>query len=475
MMRKLYHQFQLSSLALGALLLTASCDDYLSIVPKGEKIPTTLADYSAMLLDEYGCQRTDATQAIVLMNDRQLSAYYLNDEQSLYRANYYWDETADRIALNKSDEASYYVPYSAISTCNLLIENVPQATEGTTAEKASTIAQARLLRAMSYFDLVNFYADTYTEATAQQKGGVPVITSANINAPHTQLSVQGVYDFILDDMKAAYNDLPEQGATILNPNHATADAFYARLYLQMGRYKDALAYAEKALAANSTLFDYVAFYDQNHDVIEDAANFSVKIPTPMGFDYVENYNFRHGSISNYASSENNLTLWRAARFEEGDARFAARWKHYTAGSETYYRSCMTGYYNYGGMTTVEMYLIKAECQARANLVDDAMTTLNKVRATRILPEHYTELSAANESEAIRQIIAVKANELILTQVPFNDARRLNAEGKVLIEWTKTEGEKSYTLKADSHLWTMPFPQGAIKNPGNGNITQNVEQ
>lgn len=33
--------------------LLSSCNDYLNIAPKGNKIPTTLADFEALLRDEY--------------------------------------------------------------------------------------------------------------------------------------------------------------------------------------------------------------------------------------------------------------------------------------------------------------------------------------------------------------------------------------------------------------------------------------
>ena len=41
--------------------------------------------------------------------------------------------------------------------------------------------------------------------------------------------------------------------------------------------------------------------------------------------------------------------------------------------------------------------------------------------------------------------------------------------------TKTYEGETYTLRPDSHLWTMPFPAGAINNPGNGSIQQNVSK
>lgn len=155
---------------------------------------------------------------------------------------------------------------------------------------------------------------------------------------------------------------------------------------------------------------------------------------------------------------------------------AARWKLRDMGDVgSYYVSTMRGYFNYGGMTTVEVYFIKAECLTREGQYQEAMDLVNKVRQTRILPEVYTPLSASGTDEAVRLIIRTKANEMIQTQVPFIDARRLNAEGKYPVTLTKTVDGKTLTLSPDSHLWTMPFPQGAVKNPGNGSITQNVSK
>lgn len=456
------------------VLLTASCDEYLSVVPKGQRIPSTLEDFALMLKDEYGAQRVDALQAIILLNDRYVNASSLN-YYPLYKANYDWDESADRIELNKADETTYYVAYSAISTFNLIIQNAPTASDATDAERNLVIAQAKALRAMTYFNLVNFYSDTYQASTAADKGGVPLITSADVNAAYTQPSVQAVYDFILQDMQEAYAYLPDKGETVLHPDKATADAFYARVYLQMGNYARALVHADRALAVKSTLFDWVAFYDNHRSVIEDASNYTTRLPSPMGFNYTENYNYRHGSVSGYQSAESNLRIDRMEQFEEGDARAAARWKHYTVGTESYYRGSMTGYYNYGGMTTVEVYLIKAECMARSGQYAEAMNVVNTVRESRILPSHYTPLSAANEAEAVRHIIRLKGNEMILTQVPFMDARRLNAERRYSVTRSKVVDGNKLTLAATSHLWTMPFPQGAVENHGNGTITQNVSK
>ncbi|MDO4496661.1 MAG: RagB/SusD family nutrient uptake outer membrane protein [Bacteroidales bacterium] len=464
------HLFATGLLAMG--LAFTSCDDFLSDVPKGQKIPESYADFEAFLRAEYGNHRLDPGQAVILDNDRYVTNSYMN-YYPLWAANFIWDETADRIALNKSDETTYYATYQGISSFNLIIEHGPSLTQCTEAQRDELVAQARVLRAMNYFHLVNYYADTYEAATASLKGGVPVITSANVGAAYTQPSVQEVYDFMLKDLTESYNALPVQAATMLHPNKAVADAMLARVYLMMGNYNDALKHANQALAFNDALYDWTALYAQMEELVLDPANYTA-ITAPNGFDYCENYNFRHGSSSN-SSTITHIPLHRAADFEEGDARYLLQWKYYNAGAEQYMRGMTRGFHNQGGMLTVEAWLIKAECLARTGKVTEAMDCLNRVRETRILEEYYQPLTAATEAEALPLIIRTKRNELILTMVPFCDARRLNAEGKYPVTFSKEYNGQRISLSAKSHLWTFPFPQGALENKGNGNIVQNVEK
>ena len=459
-------------------VMCSSCNDYLDIVPKGNKIPTTLADYEALLRDEYTIGQTSISNALYLLNDYYVTVSNLNSP-TLTRANYMWDETADRILLNNADESTYYQLYAAISSCNLIIENVPSATEATDAERAEVIAYAKVIRSLCYFVLANYYADTYDAATAGEKRSVPLITSANINAPSQQVTIQAIYDFIIQGVQEAIGEgLPEQSMTVLHPNLGAAYALLARVYLQMQNYSEALSYANLALGQNDQLYDWNAYYDEHRSTIENPEDYT-GLPTPTDYSYVENYYFRCGNGSpNYTTNELNIPVERAERFEEGDARFLSRWKLYSQNQDTYYRGVGNGYFNWGGLTTTEVYLIKAECQARLAQGGDfteAMNTLNAVRQTRIRPEVYQPLTASTLTEAIELIRRTKDNELIFSIVPFADARRFNQEGTYARTMTKTYEDETYTLRPDSHLWTMPFPAGAINNPGNGSIQQNVSK
>lgn len=465
-MKNLYKNI-LYVLALG--ITFASCDNYLDDVPKGSKTPTTLADFEAFIRDEYGNQVVNVEQAISLMNDRFQTAANLAYYR-LTNANYMWNESADRIDLNQADETTYYRTYAGISTFNLIIENALTTTEAKEADKRILWAQAKILRAMSYFTVTNFYADTYTTANAN-KLSVPLITSADINAPSKQVTLKEMYDFILKDVNEAIPYLPKVSQTALHPNLGAGYAFYSRVYLQMNNYTEALKYADMALAENNKLFDWVGYYNANKTVI-DLPNSYTTTPSPMGYNYVENYTFRHGS-SYSLGRELSIPVERAQRFEAGDVKYKSRWKIRTVGSDTYYYSTMSGMYNFGGITTVEVYLIKAECLARENKISEALTILNTIRKTRILPASYADISTTDKTAALNAIFKTKRNELILTLIPFADARRLNAEGTYPFSLSKVVAGVTYNLSSTSHMWTMTFPQGATQNPGNGTITQNV--
>ena len=57
--------------------------------------------------------------------------------------------------------------------------------------------------------LANFYADTYDKTTASTKLSVPIIESADINAPSTQVTIQKIYEYIIGNVTEALDYLPD--------------------------------------------------------------------------------------------------------------------------------------------------------------------------------------------------------------------------------------------------------------------------
>ncbi len=384
-----------------------------------------------------------------------------------------WKEDRDRTLLNASTEDVFDNGYGIIGVMNTIIENAPGATDATDAEKNEVLAYAYAVRAFVLFQIVNYYADAYDPVKADATPGVPLIYSANLNAPWHQGSVKEVYDQILSDFnKSIELGVPEKAMTAVQPDRGAVEAGLARVYLSMREYDKALAHAEAALDRNSRLFDWNDFYAQYKDRVDNPDDYN-KITSPMDHVNVENFWFCSGNGNpNYPCSDIDIPEERRAMFEPGDVRALCRWKKYQSQADVYYRGMLTGYYNLSGIATPEVYLIKAECQVRKGNITDGLETLDTVRKTRLAPDSYTPSAASDEGEAIAKIRRAKADELINSIYPFIDAKRLNAEGKYTVTITKTFDDKAYTLSPTSHLWTMVFPANAINRPGNGTLTQN---
>ncbi len=456
----------------------SSCNDFLNEIPKGEKTPQTWEDYNAFIRNA-NMAYYEIDNIILLCGDYFRSANQLNSNP-LYRVHYYYEEDTDRTLINDSDKNAYYSAYEQMFYWNLIIDEAKNSTEASLEKKLMLESQARVLRAMTYHYIVNYHADQYCEAT-KDKLSVPLVQSSSVEAPSPQATLQQVYDFMIKDLELAIPNLPEQAETVLHPTKAAGYGMLARVYLSMGNYVKARENAEAALALNDKLYDWIKFYNDDKERIDNASSsWNATTLTNPELDNCENYIYHRGCMSYWAGISTGtlvLPVERAEKFEKGDTRLFTHWHYYnnvSAGVE-YYRGIYANEPNKGGIRSAEMYYIKAECQARANEIDDAMETVNTVRRTRILPEHYTDLEASNMTDAINKIIDDKANEYVQSQVIFCDYRRLNKEGKYPRTLSRTVDGVTYTLKPDSHLWIMPYPIQVLENPGNSTIQQTVDK
>lgn len=120
-------------------------------------------------------------------------------------------------------------------------------------------AEARLLRALSYYSLLQFYARPYIDGNGS-KPGLPLRLQAETDGTNNDLArstVAQVYDQILLDLNFAEQNLPlvytlSPTNPALNPtlnttraHRNTAIALKTRVYLTMGRYDDVIREASK--------------------------------------------------------------------------------------------------------------------------------------------------------------------------------------------------------------------------------------
>ncbi|RFS19028.1 RagB/SusD family nutrient uptake outer membrane protein [Chitinophaga silvatica] len=453
----------------GAMMTgTISCKKYLEIVPKGQKIPQTFNDYKA-LVEHSDAHTFDYGNQIYVSNDFYMPLFS-QPTVNLSTINFNWQEDKSRIDFLNND-AGYNAAYRGIFVYNVIINNIYAATTGTEAEKARLTAQAKLGRAMFYFYLITSYAKMYDPATATQDRGVLLNTSDNMETVLRQASVQEIYDFILNDLNAALPDLPATSEDVFFGNKGAGFAMLSRYHLFIKDYTKAAMYADSALNRKNTLFDYVEYYNQNK-VLADGNATSINIPR-FEFNNPENYIFHYASA--YVQTQGfYISMLResdSTQYDMGDARFKVNYALTPFGTEKVWAYRRNDNVNGGGIRTPEIYYIKAECLARAGKFNEAMELVNTVRRKRIRPEFYSDVSAIDLKGAMAQIYRDLRNEFRGTGLNYLTLRRLNNDPQFAQTLTKKEGDNTYSIKPDSHIWIMPFSINAIAQ-SKGVLTQN---
>jgi starch-binding outer membrane protein, SusD/RagB family len=145
--------------------------------------------------------------------------------------------------------------YQTINRCNVVIEGIAAATLADNLKKQYT-AEAKVVRAISYWSLMQMYARPFTEASGPASPGVPLRLTAITSSGNNNIvrsTVGDVYTQILKDLNEAEVDLPLNYASAdLNTTRAhrnTAVSLKTRVLLSMGRYADVITEGNKIVPA----------------------------------------------------------------------------------------------------------------------------------------------------------------------------------------------------------------------------------
>jgi len=146
--------------------------------------------------------------------------------------------------------------YIAINRSNIVISGLETATISA-ALKTRYTAEARFLRALSYYSLVTLYAKPYTQDNGASLGLplrlIPETSSGNSNLVRS--SVADVYNQVIDDLNFAELNLPlTNGLAINNTSRAhrnTAIALKTRVYLSMGKYPEVVTEGNKIVSTTA--------------------------------------------------------------------------------------------------------------------------------------------------------------------------------------------------------------------------------
>lgn len=414
------HKIVSISVLLAIMIILAGC----------KKLIDVNAPYTS--LNAGNVYTSDATAASVLTNTYAVMSDNDNGIDGIPSLYLYGSLSADELTLyatSTSGQNAFYINslsavsgsgtqywrtiYPQIFIYNSAIEGLTASSSLTPAVKTELLGEAKFMRALSYFYLVNLYGD------------VPLVTSTDykINALLPRTSKSDVYAQIVKDLNEAINALsavylkadaltpyPAGGEERTRPTKWAAYALLARSYLFMGQY----ANAETAATAVINNFGYYSLTTLNNVFLKNNKEAIWQLQPVYNANRSntgEGYMFVLLSVGpNTNDNPVYLSSTVLNAFESGDQR-AINWVgNVKVGTTTYY---YPNKYKIGNVSTTtqeystvfrlaEQYLIRAEARAQLNNISGAQTDLNMIRTRAGLPNTAASTTATLQAAIMHE-------------------------------------------------------------------------
>lgn len=438
----------LSLMIIGCTLLLTACDNYLDIQPTGSVIPSSLAEYRALIARSYKTASGMSDRGMAGLRSDEMQVRNEEFDQNAYKDIECWNDLeANPSTLSFGWEKYYQVLF--IST--QIIDNKGDIKDGSQIDIDQLVGEAYLLRAYMHFLLVNLYGQPYTKPDALETKSIPLKLDTDLEKLLKRNTVFEVYTSIqldLDEARKLITTSEWEAGYSYRFNTASVDAFQSRLSLYKGEWQDALTAAKAALAKKSTLENF-----------NDA---SANLPNL--FQSVESITALEMPLSNSVNNASLATPSFLALYTDGDLRPD---KYFAKSDANGFRKSQKGGNNNYLCTfrTGELYLNAAEAAAQSDLLPEARTHLLNLMEKRYTPEAYTEkvtaVNAMSKEALISEILNERARELAFEGHRWFDLRRTTRP-----RLTKVLDGKTFVLEENDARYTLTIPKEAIEaNPG----------
>jgi hypothetical protein len=424
----------------------ASCKKYLDEPSnKSLSVITDMDDLQALLDNSGSLNYTGANAQEVSADD-----YYITDadwSSLTYETNqrmYTWQkENLFRSGDNGNDWNNLY---RVVYYGNTVLEKL-KGTERTSSNKTvwdNIKGQALVFRAVSFLDAVQIWSPAYDQTSASAGKGIPLRLESDFNLLSVRASVQQSYQQVISDLKAAVPLLPASQVSVHRPSKAAAYGLLARTYLWMREYQKAGMYADSCLQIKNTLINY--------NSLKPADTYPVK---QLNAEIIFERGASLGEVLAIGRAKIVAPLFLS--YAENDLRKSAFFKANSDGSVSF-----KGYYAgsgavYTGLATDEMYLIRAECYARADQTTEALADLNTLMLNRWKTNKFQPLTASSPEEALAIILSERRKELLMRGLRWMDIKRLNKEG-ANISLNRTINNQNFTLSPNDPGFALSLPQ-----------------
>jgi hypothetical protein len=303
---------------------------------------------------------------------------------------------------NSSNEDLWKQGYKYIYICNSLIEGVKNSTTIPGAVKNQLTGEAKFIRALAHFYLVNLYGDIPYIKTTDYSANSKVIR----NEKNTVMNEVAAELAEAAQLMTATNGMSAGERS--KPNHWAAIALLSRVYLYLNKWPEAETASNEIISQNS-LFQ---LEDNLNDVFQAGSRETILqfVPNTEGFNTWEGAVF----IIDAGSGQVTLSSQQVNGFENNDQRKVAWVNSFNDGIRDLYfpfkykvKSGAQGAEDYIFLRLAEQFLVKAEALAMQGKITDAVNNINIIRLRAGLPE----LNLTTQQECIDAVMQERRSEL----------------------------------------------------------------
>lgn len=462
---------QLIGLLLLPVFLQACHKNYLDAKPSTTiAIPTTLSEFQALL------DNNAVFNQVPTLGEASCDDYFFtqNAYQSLdirEQNAFLW---APDLFEGEGGQLDWNAPYEQVFYANVVLDGLGNKPEADSLSQWEALEGAALFaRAFAFYNLSQVFAPMYGTVADTSHWGIPLRLHSEISSVSTRSTLGQTYQQIINDLDSAEMFLPvmlpSNNASRSRPVRVAAQALLARVYLSMRNYPMARAYADTALQFYDSLIDY------------NKLDTTMAIPVGMlnsetiyqaGFlGSNQFFGTYYCAIAGGFFSGTRIDPSLISSYDPHDLRRVVFY-HYKPNDSSYLKGSYTGTnFCFGGLATDELYLIRAECAARAQDPGSAMKDIDTLLAKRWRTGSFPGYTVGSWQEALDTVLLERRKELAFRGLRWTDLRRLNLEDSNIVLTRNRGGFSGYTLEPNSDLYTLPIPPDVItltgmrQNPG----------
>ena len=440
--------------AIFLMVISVACSkDFLDAKPSQVLgIPTTINDFLLLLNNSQVFNARQPYEGEESADNYYIGSTYFLTRNVLDQNIYTW---APGDVYQGASIAEWNNAYSEVWYSNVILEGIDKvtATPLNQSDWNNVKGAALFSRAYTFYNLAQIFSRPYVQSSANTDPGLILRLSSDYTVATGRSSIQQSYNQIIQDLLLAKTLLPVKpaGNNTFLPSKTAALAMLARVYLSMQDYDNAYLYADSCLQLNKELMDYNAFAGST-DVYPIPFNNSETLYAT----YLSNTNmfpsYAGGGIPDSALLQS---------YAPNDLRRTLFFK--TTGSRTYFSGTylsLTGN-NFNGLATDEVYLVRAECNARKGRLDSAMNDLDTLLTYRWKTGTFVPLKATSVDSALKMILAERRKELVYRATRWTDLRRLNLDAAYAVTIRRNINGQIYTLPPNDNRYTLPIPDNEI--------------